>query len=194
MRRLARALETDGHRVLNLGYPSRRHPLAQLAEQLHPTIAAFAAETPGRVHFVGHSMGGLLIRYYLAAHPMEKLGRIVMLGTPNRGSEVADFLCDWPAYRWLYGPVGQQLCTGVAHVPLAPVEIGIIGGDRSIDPFCSWLIGAPNDGKVALASTRPEIGHQHCVLPATHSFMPANPAVIRQVRHFIREGSFISDG
>lgn len=190
MRSLARRLLAEGYRVLNVDYPSRRLDLAGLAEWSHKPIESFLAGQTDRVHFVGHSMGGLLIRYYLHAYPLATLGRIVMLGTPNRGSEVADLLQRFPPYRWIYGLAGQQLCTQAVHVPLSGGEIGVVAGNFSIDPLCSLIIGQENDGKVAVVHTKPEEAHAHVVLRASHSFMPANKVVQTQVVHFLKEGRF----
>lgn len=190
MRSLTRRLQAEGFRVLNLDYPSRRFDLAGLADWVRKPIESFLAGQAGRVHFVGHSMGGLLIRYYLHAYPLATLGRIVMLGTPNRGSEVADLLQRFPPYRWLYGLAGQQLCTHAAHVPLAGGEIGVVAGNFSVDPFCSWIIGAESDGKVSVESTRPHETHSHVVARASHSFMPSNKAVQKLVCRFLKTGKF----
>lgn len=187
---LARRLQAEGFRVLNVDYPSRRFDLAELAEWVRKPIESFLAGQSEPVHFVGHSMGGLLIRYHLHAYPLATLGRIVMLGTPNRGSEVADLLQRFAPYRWLYGRAGQQLCTHVAHVPLAGSDIGIVAGDFSVAPFCSWIIGQANDGKVSVASTRPEEPHTHIITRASHSLMPSNKAVQTLVCRFLKEGRF----
>lgn len=189
MRSLEKRLQREGFRTLNLTYPSRRQDLAALAEHIHPAVAAFLEDQNGPVHFIGHSMGGLLIRYYLAMHAPQNLGRIVMLGTPNRGTEVADFLRRFPPYRWGYGPAGQLLCTTVEHVPMAG-EIGVIAGDVSWDPICSALIPGVNDGKVSVTRTRPPEPHAHVVLRVSHSFMPYRRAVQAHVLRFLAEGHF----
>ncbi len=113
-----------------------------------------------------------------------------MLGTPNRGSEVADLLQRFAPYRWLYGRAGQQLCTHSLHVPLRANAIVVIAGDRPVDPICSWIIGQSNDGKVSLESTKPEETHAHVVLRASHSFMPSNKSVQVLVCRFLKEGRF----
>jgi pimeloyl-ACP methyl ester carboxylesterase len=67
-RRMQAKLEGSGFATLNLGYASRRKPLQSLAEDIHPAIARFAGDVAGSLHFVGHSMGGLLTRVYLARY------------------------------------------------------------------------------------------------------------------------------
>ena len=110
-RKLQRAIEASGFATLNLGYDSRRKSLKALAEDIHPQIERFADGVEGSIHFVGHSMGGLLTRVYLAKYRPDRLGRVVMLGTPNGGSEIADRLRGFALYRAYFGPAGQQLTT-----------------------------------------------------------------------------------
>ncbi len=191
MRRLERDLTTAGFRVLNVDYPSRQHDLDGLVDFLHGIAEPFLSEADGPVHFIGHSMGGLIIRRYLARHPVAQLGRIVMLGTPNHGSEVADWLKDRRFYRWWYGPSGQQLVTSAQHPELVGGEVGVIAGNRVIDPVCSFIIGKENDGKVSVESTRLSTPHTHRVLPVVHTFMPFNRAVRQEALHFLQHGRFI---
>jgi pimeloyl-ACP methyl ester carboxylesterase len=98
-RKMQTALEGNGFATLNQDYASRRKALEALAEDIHPAIQRFADGIDGSVHFVCHSMGGLLARVYITRHRPERLGRVVMLGTPNSGSEIADRLKNFGAYR-----------------------------------------------------------------------------------------------
>lgn len=195
MNRLQRALQRTGFATLNLDYPSRKQPLAALARGVHANISAFADRIDGPVHFVGHSMGGLLARVCIATHRPARLGRVVMLGTPNAGSEVADFLKDFFAYRAFYGPAGQQLTTAgdatLRALPLVDYPLGIIAGRRTVDPVCSFLIlPRPNDGKVAVVRTRLDGMADHIVVATTHNGLTHHPAAIEQTIAFLREGRF----
>ena len=195
MKHLADALQTASYAVLNLDYPSTRYPLESLIEIIHPQIVSFAAGLSGQLHFVGFSMGGLLTRAYLSKYHPEKLGRVVMLGTPNKGSEVADFLQNRWLFRKLYGPAGQQLITNQQafhHVWKAvDYELGIIAGNRTIDPISSWIIGQPNDGKVSIESTKLAEMKDHIVVPATHTFFPQNKEAQSQTLRFLQTGQFL---
>lgn len=194
MESFARFLRKNGYEVLNLGYPSTRHPIESLSEMLHPRIAEFAASITGHVHFVGYSMGGLVIRRYLHCHRPSNLGRVVMIGTPNQGSEMADFLQDWKLYRTLFGPAGQQLITdqrGLTEMFGAiDYELGIIAGNRPIDLISSHIIGKPNDGKVSVESTKLEGMTDHVVVRRSHTFFPTHRETWRKTLAFLRHGKF----
>ena len=131
MQPMADFLMQSGYQVVNLGYPSRDAPIAELAATVIPA-ALERCEGAERVHFVTHSLGGILVRHYLTDHNVPNLGRTVMLGPPNGGSEIVDKLGDLAVFEWLNGPAGQQLGTGPDSVPnqLGPVnyEVGVIAG------------------------------------------------------------------
>lgn len=199
LRPLERAFAGAGYRTLNLDYPARRLPLAELVEVVRPAVAAFAGEVE-RLHLVTHSMGGLLARALLTRGRPANLGRVVMLGPPNGGSEVADALRRRAAYRRILGPAGLELTTerdADLRALLGSVDypLGIIAGDRSLYPLASWLLlpGA-NDGRVTVARTRVAGMTDHVTLHATHALMMRNRRVVRQALHFVRNERFLAPG
>jgi pimeloyl-ACP methyl ester carboxylesterase len=195
MHRMESALAAHGLTVLNLGYASRHKSLQELAHDIHADIAAFIAAVTGPVHIVAHSMGGLLAQVYLARHPHPRIGRIVMLGTPNKGSEIADLLRDHPWYRRWFGPAGQQLVTQRDRATsnlFSPLShpVGVIAGNRSLDPFAWVYLPKPNDGRVSVANTRMEGMADHIVVDTAHAFLPVDPEAIEQTIAFLRDGKF----
>jgi pimeloyl-ACP methyl ester carboxylesterase len=195
MRLMEGACRRAGFATLNLDYPSRKRSLEDLAEAIHPAIAAFAGGLEGPVHLLTHSMGGLLARLYLARFRPPRLGRVVMLGPPNRGSEIADLLARNLAYRAFFGPAGAQLVTSPAETLMAALgsvdyPLGVIAGDRPIDPISWLLIPGPNDGKVAVGRTWVDGVSDHIVLHTTHTTMLLNRRVAAQAVAFLRHGRF----
>ncbi|WP_375789221.1 esterase/lipase family protein [Bradyrhizobium sp. Pha-3] len=194
-RRMELALRDAGFATLNLDYDSRRKPLDALAEDIHPSLDRFAQGLDGSVHFVCHSMGGLLARVYLARYRPARLGRVVMLGTPNGGSEVADRLKNLAAYRAFFGPAGQQLVTRrdaatSALLPLIDYPAGIIAGNRSVYPITSMGLPRPHDGRVSVANTRLDRMADHIVIRTSHPWLVRNRDAIAQTIVFLREGKF----
>jgi pimeloyl-ACP methyl ester carboxylesterase len=190
-------LQQSGFATLNLDYASRKKPLELLAEEIHPAIAAFIERQDGSIHFVTHSMGGLLARLYIANHRPPRLARVVMLGTPNGGSEVADLLKDLAVYRAVFGPAGLQLSTAqdgvLAALPPPDYAVGIIAGCRTIAPIASLLVlPRPNDGRVSVASSKLANMADHVVVKASHTGLPRHPAAIDQTIAFLYAGRFRS--
>jgi pimeloyl-ACP methyl ester carboxylesterase len=193
LRKLERALQDDGFATLNLDYASRKKPIEALAADIHPQISEFENRSGGPIHFVAHSMGGLVARLYIASYRPARLARVVMLGTPNGGSEVADVLKCLALYRAFYGPAGQQLSTdrapALARSPDYPV--GVVAGCRSLDPIAStFVLPRPNDGRVSVARTKLEGMTDHVIVRTSHSGLPGHPIAIGQAIAFLRAGHF----
>lgn len=190
------ALSAEGYRVINHSYPSRKQTIAQLAKTLNKPIAACKKTLApnAKIHFVTHSLGGILLRAYIKATPLTEIGRVVMLGPPNQGSEVVDTLKNVPGFEILNGPAGQELGTSETALPktLGPVnfELGVIAGTRTVNPVLSQMLPSPNDGKVSVESTKVEGMKQHITVEASHTFMMRNKKVVSEVKQFIATGSF----
>lgn len=195
MTTMAQRLESDGYRVTNLAYPSTDATIEVLTrDYLAPAIERCYRIDCQTLHMVSHSLGGILIRQYLQTDALPAGSRIVMLSPPNQGSEIADYLKTYSIYHWVTGPAGQQLGTQSNSVPkqLAAVgaPIGVITGSESWNPFFSYLIPGPDDGKVAVEHARLEEMADFLVVPASHTFIMDDDEVIDQTIHFLRCGHF----
>jgi len=185
MEKLADALQTAGYHPVNLDYPSRKKTIERLAAEVIPKgIERCEAVGARRMHFVTHSMGGIVLRYYLAGHKIARLGRVVMISPPNHGSEAADALRKNVLYRWFMGPAALELGTDSDSLPekLGPANypLGIIAGsDYSFfDAWFASLIPGEDDGKVSVESTKLEGMADFLVVPGTHTFIMTDDDVI----------------
>lgn len=195
MARLGCFLNARGYAAVTPGYPSRTHPIEALARAtIPPVLARLRDRGVDRFHFVTHSMGGILIRAFLAQEPLPELGRVVMLAPPNQGSELVDALRPHGWFRWFFGPAGCQLSTDRDSLPnrLGPAAfpLGIIIGHRSASwPFAACFAGA-NDGKVAVTRARLEGMADFLTVPCGHAFVMNNRAVREQIVWFLAHGHF----
>ena len=195
MERMECALIAEGYGVKNVGYPSRTAPIEKLADDaIGEAVADCERNGAARIDFVTHSLGGILVRSYLARHPLPSLGRVVMLAPPNKGSELVDRLGRLFLFRWINGPAGNELGTTANSVPnrLGPVNYpaGIIAGDRSINWINSLLIPGRDDGKVSIERTQLTGMKDFIVIHSAHPFIMKNREAIRQTIQFLRTGNF----
>lgn len=189
MRKLEKALKQAGFHTLNMHYPSTRHDIETLAAMVMPA-ALDRCRQARRIHFVTHSLGGILLRSYLQQYSIPNLGRVVMLAPPNQGSEVAASLQRYALFRHCFGPAAAQLGDVPQKLGKADFELGIIAGNRSINPLFHYWLRGDNDGTILVDDTRLTGMKDHLTLPVSHPFIMTDTAVITQVLYFLREGQF----
>lgn len=220
MAAIAAYLRTKDYDVINLSYPSRHHTIEELAdniyEQLQDEELAGRFNSASKVHFVTHSMGGLVSRYFLHKYRPENLGRVVMLSPPNQGSDFANWMMETESFRQsfnnhklaehldeqearqkifqnLFGPAGQQLHTDYEHSiePSVDFPLGVIAGNRSINPLAPWVLGDdPHDGIVPIERMKIDGMTDMIEVNASHMLMILNLTVMKQVDHFLKNERF----
>lgn len=196
MNPMQRALVDEGFETANIDYPSRDYTIEELAQIAIPKglDECRAKGGIGRIHFVAHSLGGILLRQYLSQNEIAELGRVVMLGPPNQGSAAVDELRGVPGFDWLNGPAGLQLGKGEESLPLklgpAAFELGVIAGNRSIDPITSSVLDNPDDGRVSVEDTKLDGMTDFVVVEHSHAFMMRMRRPIELTIRFLNSGSF----
>ena len=197
MRPMAEALQDAGFSTANVDYPSQSGTIEELAPvAVGIGLRECRATGAMRIHFVTHSIGGILLRYQISQSPIPDLGRVVMLGPPNQGSEIVDKTRDWPGFEMLSGDAGAQLGTDENSMPaqLGPVnfELGVIAGTGTINPLASALLPNPDDGKVSVASTRVEGMDDFLVVGNSHRYITRGDVVTRNALSFLKNGRFLA--
>lgn len=196
MRPMADALQDAGYATANVDYPSQLGRIEELAPNTIGLGVNACRETgANKVHFVTHSLGGILLRYENERAPISDLGRVVMLGPPNQGSELIDRTKDWPGIEALSGEAGRQLGTSADSIPsnLGPVdfELGVIAGTGTINVLASAMLPDPDDGKVSLASTQVEGMNDFLVVDNSHRYLMRSKIAVRNTESFLRSGHFL---
>lgn len=188
----ANALNDGGLRTFGFDYPSTRIGIEQSAEYLHRVVESLEGVT--RIHFVTHSMGGLVVRAYLAKHNDPRLGRLVMIATPNQGAELATMLKSNLLFKLVLGPSGQQLPADpdgfVSKLPVPPIEFGIIAGGRGDERGYNPLLDGDDDGTITVACTKLDGATDHVVVDRLHTFIIRAPETCEYTARFLKEGRF----
>jgi len=191
MAALSKRLRREGYAVVNWDYPSTRYTLAELADKLAEQVERFPNY---RIHFVTHSMGGIVVRTYFSRHKLNKAGRLVMIAPPSQGAELAQFFGDWRLYQQLLGPAGQELRPGesghCAAAGVPPVEFGIIAGGTGGKIGINPLLPGDNDGTVTVESTKLEGAQDFARVPYPHPVIQMMPKTADLAIQFLKTGHF----
>ena len=189
MVKLAERLESQGFAVAKLDYASSCMPIARHAENMRLVVDGL--KEASAIHVVGHSMGGLVTRRYLAGSPDARVKRVVLMGTPNQGSQIADLVNELRLFHFIFGPAGKELCTGrdgeACRLPEgveAAVVAGGIGKKSGLNPFFK----ADNDGIVTVDSAKLPGASDFLMVPAFHGRLVHNVEAADAVGRFLRSG------
>jgi pimeloyl-ACP methyl ester carboxylesterase len=189
-------LEREGFRTFSFTYPSTKVDIAQSAEYLHSVIESL--DGIDRIHFVVHSMGGLVVRAWLANHSDPRIGRMVMIATPNQGADLADRFRRNMLFRAVFGPAGQQLTRDpegfVAGLPVPEFEFGVIAGGRGTEAGYNPLIPGDDDGTVSVECTRLPGAADFALIDRLHTFLITDPEARAYTVRFLKEGRFREEG
>lgn len=190
---LERHLQSKQFSTINITYPSTTYSITDLRDRVHDIIN-FRDKEYEKVSFVGFSMGGLIIRAYLNKYKISNLKNVIMVGTPNNGSEVVDFIMNNKLFKKLLGPAGMQLSTNQKSLSgllgKLEYECGIIAGNLPLDLCYPIMRKKPSDGKVSVDSTKLDNMKDHIVLNVPHWFMPQSRSIWKYIVLFLRNSSF----
>lgn len=193
MQSLSNHLSAQGYEVINVNYPSTKYNLQELKSIIIKDIKNHVKDDKP-VHFVGFSMGGLLLRATLNEYRPKQMGRVVHIATPNNGSILADKVKDQELFKLFYGPAGQQLITDQSEFKNifgeVDYELGVISGSGSYNVFLNGLFDGDHDGRVSVKSTQIKGMKDHIKVKGVHSIMPFLSQVQEQTSNFIKDGRF----
>jgi len=194
MSKMARGLQEEGYTTANVDYPSQAATVEELAPMaINEGLEKCREAEAEQIHFVTHSIGGILLRYAHNESPIAELGRVVMLAPPNQGSELVDRTKNWPGAELISGKAGLQLGTDEDSIPakLGPVdfELGVVAGTGTIS-FFSAMLPNPDDGKVSVERTKVEGMKDFLIVKNSHHYIMTSDKVIENTKQFLQTGWF----
>jgi len=186
---LRRRLEHAGFSALRFSYHSLKNTPLENALALQGCIEKISNPV---IHYICHSLGGLVVRQLFHLYPEQRPGRIVTLGTPHSTSSAAQKLNQFAPGRMLLGKSTRYGLLGDAPPWHNSHELGVIAGTLRLG-FGMFIPGIPrpNDGTVAVAETRLDGMTDHIILPVSHFGMLISSVVARQAIHFLQHGHFL---
>lgn len=181
MKKIENVLLKKGYSVINVNYPSRREKIEKLSnDYLKKYIEEKCTNKSKKIHFVTHSMGGIIVRYFLSKHELPNLGKVIMIAPPNKGSKLADYLSSFPMLNTILGPALKQLRTGKKSLPNKIVPPGYPVG----------IIAGKYDEKVPVESAKLTNMQDFLLVSSTHTYIMDSDRVIKAVQQFLEEGKF----
>lgn len=195
MRPVDKFLKSLGYGTSNISYPSTEYEIETLVKDyLVPEIDKYKEQPDITLHFATHSMGGILVRYYLKHNSLPNLGNVVMIAPPNKGTPLAELFEDSDWINTKSGPSKMQLGASkdswVNQLGAANFDVGIIAGNENNNIITDMILPGEDDGVVSVESTKLDKMKDFITIPAKHYRLRSNITVLQQVAHFLRYGSF----
>jgi len=195
MSSIANDLEEHGYQTISADYPSTQENIPDLVQgYLSKSFDGCVQTGAEKVHFVSHSMGGILIRQFLQDRTLPTGSKVVMLSPPNQGSELSDKFGDTWWYQWVVGPAGVSLSTKqngiISKLKEIDVSVGIIAAYRDWSYWPEAWLPQPNDGTVSVESMKLAEMDDFIMIYSGHGFMRYNDEVQNQIRQFLAVGEF----
>ncbi len=183
-----------GYTTFNIGYSTVGETIGSLSEKLlRDLIEDCKNKGFSKIHFVTHSMGGLIVRFFLQNNKLPECSRIVMLSPPNQGTEVADFFKTNIFYKIIAGQIGLELCTDsdiIRNLKELNIEFGVIAGNKSFNPFFSEIIPGADDGRISVDNTKLDEMSDFLIVNDSHLTIKHRPEVSEQMVYFLQNGKF----
>ena len=185
---MANFLHSKGYHTINIPYPSFRKPIPEIVSHVREIIDLHDNGRP--VHFVTHSLGGIITRQLLSDVPPQQIGRIVMLAPPNQGSEIIDWLAHCAPLKMTLGPAGAKLGSETLDAPTLSQKLdsAVIMGRKSSIPFFRWLLDQENDGIVSVDRGKIDGLNEFHVVDTDHTFIATEPTVMDMTKSFLQHG------
>ena len=186
MKKIEYNLESEGYDVFNIDYSSRKDDINNLTSLIQSRLSSIDLTTYDKVHFLGHSLGSILIRNLLSKISLTNEGSVIALAPPNKGSLLADRLKTINLFCWYFGPAALELSTDssfLKELKHVPADYHVIAGDKSHGTLFGRWFNESSDGTVSIESTKVQ-GMQHVnhvVYPTTHLGILFNDTVVKKV-------------
>ncbi|MDR3385453.1 MAG: alpha/beta fold hydrolase [Rudaea sp.] len=185
---LRRRLEAAGYAVESFEFASVFGGADVAVERLLERVQMLKNK---KIHFVGHSLGGLVALQALQRAPAISGGHVVCLGSPLRGSAVARGVARLPGGSFVIGKSLEILRTGIERWE-GVQPVGAIAGRLPVGlGFAVGALASPHDGTVSVAETELPGLTDHCVVPATHTGLLFSEEAAGQVIAFLRGARFV---
>ncbi len=196
MAKIGERLTEQNYNVINVGYPSSQKEIKTISREYLKNITdKNCPDTTKKIHFVTHSMGGIIIRDYInQLSDIERIGKVVMLAPPNNGSEIIDNFKGVKVLEKIIGPAGMELGTDSLDTPRtlgdAKVPTGVVIGTGKTFPLIELFVKEENDGMVTIESAKLEGMKDFKVDKSSHTMITFSDEVIDYVVRFLKEETF----